>query len=370
MILNGDDILPDARGISKVVSVMQRKILALDKVQNLLNDPEVEFDVAILEWLYGDYIAGYLLPQEENDYQRYVAPLVAKKRNIVLSYKDLCYNASLVLGNSHISIGKSIQLPGTYKAVGGFHVKKEREPLTKDLKTLMDNSKNGVIYFSMGSILKSKDFPDEIVLGILKVLSELEQTVLWKFETDLVNTESNVHFISWAPQQSILAHPNCVLFISHGGLLSALEAVHFGVPFIGIPVFADQIANVKTMARKGMAKEVKLSYNVASDLKAAIKEVLGNSSYIQAAKHQSFVYHHRPVSPGAELVHWVEHVIQSRGASHLRSISLMVPWYQRCHLDVAIVAVILIVLLIKMMKLILWTMRSIKIKSNKIKKLH
>ncbi|CAF4920028.1 unnamed protein product [Pieris macdunnoughi] len=83
----------------------------------------------------------------------------------------------------------------------------------------MDNAKNGVIYFSLGSNLKSKHFPQELREGLLKLFGELKQTVIWKFEEQLETRPKNVHIVQRAPQQSILAHPNCVLFISYGGTL-------------------------------------------------------------------------------------------------------------------------------------------------------
>lgn len=68
----------------------------------------------------------------------------------------------------------------------------------------MDNATHGVIYFSMGSNLRSNHFPDEIKQSLLKIFGKLNQTVLWKFEEDLPNRPSNVHILQWAPQQSIL----------------------------------------------------------------------------------------------------------------------------------------------------------------------
>lgn len=67
-----------------------------------------------------------------------------------------------------------------------------------------------------------------------------------------------------------------MLFISHGGLLSTTETIHFGVPIVGVPVFADQFLNVKKAVNKGFALEVQLTYNIAEDLKVAIKEMLFN----------------------------------------------------------------------------------------------
>lgn len=68
----------------------------------------------------------------------------------------------------------------------------------------MDNANNGVIYFSMGSNLKSKDLPDEIKRNILKMFGTLKQTVLWKFEEVLSDLPANVHILKWAPQPAIL----------------------------------------------------------------------------------------------------------------------------------------------------------------------
>lgn len=72
------------------------------------------------------------------------------------------------------------------------------------------------------------------------------------------------------------AHPNCVIFISHGGLLSTTEAISSGKPIIGIPVFGDQFINVKRSVIKGFALKVDLTYNVAKDLNVAIKEMSSN----------------------------------------------------------------------------------------------
>lgn len=75
----------------------------------------------------------------------------------------------------------------------------------------METAKNGVIYFSMGSNLKSKDWPEEIKQGLLKMFGALKQTVLWKFEEDLPNVPKNVHILKWAPQPSILGESSFLL---------------------------------------------------------------------------------------------------------------------------------------------------------------
>ncbi|KAG7299317.1 hypothetical protein JYU34_016240 [Plutella xylostella] len=281
---------------------------------------------------------NYLNGINNNIYEEYFGP-AAEARGRSLTPLDIQrYNISLMLGNSHVSLGEATRLPQSYKPIGGFHINADLKPLPQELQTIMKRSKDGVIYFSMGSGLKSKDWPTEIKEDLLKMFSGLNQTVVWKFKEDIPDLPKNVHTMQWAPQPTILAHPNTVLFITHGGLLSTTEAVHYGVPIIGIPAFADQFINVDRAVNKGFAKRVDLSYNIAQELKGAIEEVISNST----VKELSLIYHDRPAPPARELVHWVEHVVKTRGAPHLRSPALLMPWYQKVYLDLA--AVVLSVL--------------------------
>lgn len=48
-------------------------------------------------------------------------------------------------------------------------------------------------------------------------------------------------------------HRNVKAFVTHGGLMGVMEAVHFGVPMIGLPVFGDQQSNVANCIDKGIA---------------------------------------------------------------------------------------------------------------------
>lgn len=65
----------------------------------------------------------------------------------------------------------------------------------------------------------------------------------YPFRMILGLSRSNINFKIYF----FLAHPNVKLFISHGGLLGITEAIHEGIPVLGIPVFADQWANIKKL---------------------------------------------------------------------------------------------------------------------------
>ncbi|KAL8524946.1 hypothetical protein ACS0TY_014535 [Phlomoides rotata] len=60
----------------------------------------------------------------------------------------------------------------------------------------------------------------------------------------------------WAPQASILAHPNTGGFVSHCGWSSITESMYFGVPVIGMPMKLDQPINGRMLAEACSCVEV------------------------------------------------------------------------------------------------------------------
>ncbi|KAL4706371.1 hypothetical protein ACJJTC_018470 [Scirpophaga incertulas] len=260
--------------------------------------------------------------------------------------------------NDHHASGEAPAVPLSFKFLGGYHIEDPPKPLPKNLQTILDNAKDGAIYFSMGSTWKSKDFPKQVKEELLKMFGELKQTVIWKYEEDLPDTPANVHIVNWAPQQSILAHPNVRLLIYQGGHASSIEALHFAVPQIGVPVYYDQNVNIKNAIRRGTALSAKLDVNLANSLRSLIREILTNNSYTERVKELSWIYHHRPQKPGVELVHWVEHVIKSRGARHLRSPALSLSFYQRAFLDLASLILVVLIALVIIVKRCLTMFRN------------
>lgn len=117
---------------------------------------------------------------------------------------ELLYNTSLVLLNSHISTNQPIPLLPNMIEVGGYHISPQKE-LPNDLKTYLDDAKDGVIFFSLGSFFKSSNLPETTRRDILDVFGNLKQKVLWKFEDETIGKlPSNVMVRKWLPQQDIL----------------------------------------------------------------------------------------------------------------------------------------------------------------------
>ncbi|GBP38241.1 Ecdysteroid UDP-glucosyltransferase [Eumeta japonica] len=222
----------------------------------------------------------YDSPYTEAEYKDLFEPL-ARARGVALpSYYEALHNVSILFENSHHAIGMPKSLPLNVVEIGGYHIPEGVAKLPEEIQSILDRSTNGVVYFSMGSVLKSAHFSEDTRKGLLRIFGSLPYTVLWKFEEELENVPENVHVRPWMPQPGILAHPNTKVFVTHGGLLSTLEAVHFGVPLIAIPVFGDQPMNAARAARSGYALKVDYGDRMVEELRRALDSMLEDDSYV------------------------------------------------------------------------------------------
>lgn len=80
---------------------------------------------------------------------------------------------------------------------------------TQVLERYVTEAQRGVIYFSMGSIVKGSSIPADQSLAMLRVFGRLDgYRVLWKWEDDLPPPEvrpENVMFVPWMPQFDVLS---------------------------------------------------------------------------------------------------------------------------------------------------------------------
>lgn len=242
---------------------------------------------------------------------------------------------SLVLLNNHFSISYPRPYVNAMIEVGGMHINRVPKALPPNIQSFMDNATDGVIYFSMGSNIKSKEFPVEKREAFLKVFSTLKQKVLWKWEDEnLPNKPDNVLIQNWWPQDDILAHPNVKIFITHGGLLSTLESLYHGVPVIGIPIFGDQYLNMAKAERGGYGLSVSYAEISEKKLSNSIKMILNDPQFKINAQAISQRYRDQPLTPMELAVFWVEYVIRQKGAPHIRAAAMDLNWIQYHNLDV------------------------------------
>ncbi|PNF35871.1 hypothetical protein B7P43_G09429 [Cryptotermes secundus] len=261
---------------------------------------------------------------------------------------QLARNTSLIFVNRHFSLnGPRPLVPGVIE-VAGIHMKPVKK-LPEDIEDYINGAEHGVIYFNMGSMIRSDTLPDDKREAFVQAFSELPQRVLWKWESDAMPGQpNNVKIAKWLPQFDILNHPNVRVFLAHGGLLGTIEAVHVGVPMIGIPMYGDQGTNMKMVESAGMA--VILQYNdiTKKNILKAIRTILDNPSYKENAERTSRAFRDRPMSPMDTAIYWTEYVIRHRGAPHMRTAGADLPLYQYLLLDViaAVLTTMLIVIYI------------------------
>lgn len=77
--------------------------------------------------------------------------------------------------------------------------------LLQDIEEFINESEHGVIYFCLGSLLKTETMSEEKKNAFLYAFSRIAQKVLWKWGDDVLPGKTDKIFISkWMPQRDIL----------------------------------------------------------------------------------------------------------------------------------------------------------------------
>ncbi|CAH1402289.1 unnamed protein product [Nezara viridula] len=279
---------------------------------------------------------------------------------------DMFKNLSLILVDNH----KAITYPRPYLPniveIGGLTIK-GGDKLNEEWEKYLNESVDGLIYFSWGSHYKTENMRPHELAAFMSAFGKLKQRVLMKADEDtLPGKPDNVKLAKWVPQASILGHPNVCAFISHGGLHGVLEGTYHGVPIIGTPLFADQKSNIKFCEEAGYCIYIDLKTVTEGVLLDAINKILTDSYYKENALIRSKIIKDNPMSVMDNAVYWVEYVLRHRGAPHLRSAAVELSWYQYLLLDVLIVwGAVLALAVLLLRKSIKCICRARKSKSKK-----
>lgn len=255
-------------------------------------------------------------------------------------------------------------LPNTIQ-LGFMHIEPPKPLPSGFLKTFLDNSKNGVIYMSLGSNVQSKDLSPEFLEIFLKVFGSLSYDVLWKFEDDnLPNKPDNVMISKWLPQSDLLAHPKIKVFITQGGQQSMEEAIDRSVPLIVIPFLGDQDANANRIVRREIGLHLELHSLTEAKLLAAINEMMKPKYKINIKKLRELVYD-EPMTSRERAVWWTEFVIRNKGAKHLEYPGRLMPFYQKYWLDFIGIALLTVAVFVKFTNILISNFSATKSKKKK-----
>ncbi|XP_033626001.1 UDP-glucuronosyltransferase 2C1-like isoform X2 [Asterias rubens] len=233
--------------------------------------------------------------------------------------------------------------------IGGLTIAPPK-PLSQELEEFVQGSgEHGVAVFSVSTLLHVMNMEMANMIGA--ALARIPQRVVWKYlgEEKPHTLGNNTMLVRWISQQDLIAHEKTRLLIYHGGLNGGYEAMYYGVPILGLPLFTDQIDDLVRLKVIGMAHyfprgPIGLTSEV---LYQGIREVVDNSSYLENAKIASRKMHDMENTgqglPMNRTLFWIEYAIE-HGTDHLRTQIEKLAWYELCLLDVmGIVLVITIV---------------------------
>ncbi|XP_019755646.1 UDP-glycosyltransferase UGT5 isoform X1 [Dendroctonus ponderosae] len=311
----------------------------------------------------------FLVPMEDARIRRYYGSKVPY-------LGDLEKNISLLILNRNPAFHRPIPNGPNVIELGSIQYKWSNITFDPDLKQFLDNSNEGVVYFSLGVSMEGTSMPPRYLGTFQAAFRKLPFQVLWKWEnSSMHNKPDNVLIAKFVPQVLVLQHPNVKLFITQGGLQSTEEAIAAHKPIIGIPFHSDQTTNVDTCAMYGMGKLLDMEDITIETLRSYILEIVNNPRYAENAKKLDELMKDQPQDGLDKAIWWIEYVIRHKGAKHLRSIAVDLPWWQYFLLDVFgfIFTVLLIFLLsvrftLKLVFRLISYIRKPKEKSMKKKK--
>ncbi|KAJ8910847.1 hypothetical protein NQ315_015582 [Exocentrus adspersus] len=279
-------------------------------------------------------------------------------------------NVSMVFVNTHPVFNVRPLGPGFVRIGGGIHVEPPK-PLPKKLKSYLDLANEGVIYFSLGTNVRSHHLTKEFIKVVVDTFRELPYKILWKFEEDVPEKSRNVKIVKWTPQQDVLRHKNVKLFITQCGIQSMEESIVAGVPMITIPFVSDQKMNSMKIVSMGLGLSINKHILTKEVLKDAILEIMHNSSYRENIRKIAELIQDEPMSGLEKAIWWTEYVIRHKGVKHFWHPNVDLPTYQFLLLDVISFLIVVCILIVYMMYTIIKGIVSLlfirKCFSNKIK---
>lgn len=276
-------------------------------------------------------------------------------------------NFSLMLINYHFSLGRARSNVPNVIEVAGMHLSQPADQIDESLRRFLDESENGVVYFSMGIEITSRWLHPNLLNILQQSFERLQLRVVFKFEKALPNQSENIYHSTLLPQRELLAHPKVKLFITHGGMLSLIEAAHYGVPVLCLPMYYDQFGNSERMKQAGVGLILEMPTMTLEETVATIKELLDNPTYSQNAKRMSKRLRDQPKSPLDTAVWWTEYVLRHKGAPHMRISHEDMSFMQYYNLDIASVlfgriGIVIILVTCLSMKLIAFLLKPFQVR--------
>ena len=158
---------------------------------------------------------------------------------------------------------------------------REHRPDPSPLRYSWSHEDRPLVYVTYGSVTPTMPYFPVLYRETVAALGELPVRALFTvgIEVDvdaLGPVPGNLRIARWIPQADVM--PHAAAMVGHGGAGSTRLALAAGVPSVIVPGFADQFRNAERVAALGAGLEA-----TAADLVSALRQVLGEPSYSEAA---------------------------------------------------------------------------------------
>uniref|UniRef100_A0A182NF08 Uncharacterized protein n=1 Tax=Anopheles dirus TaxID=7168 RepID=A0A182NF08_9DIPT len=231
---------------------------------------------------------------------------------------DLMRRVDFLMVNAEPSLGYVRPIVPNSIQLGFMHIEPPKA-LPADLQAYLDRSVHGVVYFSLGTLIRSDSLNQRNLNLFLAVFKSLKYDVLWKHDADLdLNGTTNIRMERWVPQQDVLAHPKVRAFVMQGGQQSMEEAIDRHVPLVVIPFNFDQFGNADKVVERGIGRSVWMERLTVESLRESINDVASNRRYKRNVIRLGRLVRDQPMRPVEKAVWWTEYVIRHNGVEHYR----------------------------------------------------
>lgn len=243
---------------------------------------------------------------------------------------------ALMMANVHEFAETPRPTTNMIRYIGGIKLY-EPKALTKELDDVLHERSTNVL-FSMGSIALSKDMPMRVKTAFIETFASFPNvTFIWKYEDSdysLFKHIPNIYPMAWTPQVDLLADRRLSLFITHGGMNSVLESMHYGKPMIVVPLFADQQLNAKSVERNGVGLILERHLLSKDTLTTAIRDVLCNRQISEKCSLLRALLDGRPSQYRQDIAKYTRIIIEYGKLEHLPLYSRNMTGIQYFCLDV------------------------------------
>jgi len=262
----------------------------------------------------------------------FMDPLVHKYVTPNKGFLDIVADSSMWLIRTDFSFEYPRPFMPNVKFIGGFHCKPAKNLTDPKLAAWVDGADNGLIVFSMGSMVRSMHHSKAEMIA--RSLAKLKQRVIWRYAGDIpAGLGANTKIMDWIPQNDLIGHPKTILFITHGGTNGLYEAIYHGVPMLGLPLLVDQFDNMLRITGRGAGKVLDITKIDEHQLYKTAQEIIDNPEYRYAVQQMSELHRAKPMHPLESTIFWIENTIKTHGAYHLRPAAHDLYWFQYMMLD-------------------------------------